>query len=106
MRDRPEQPADEAGELDTVELYHRGFAPDRRQIARVFIDERGGCCVACDARCDQASDIFPHLLCRGRDTGNRCCECRGIADRENFRMTRHAQVGADVDASGAILFGA
>src|ERR1700751_4321363 len=36
----PEQPAEEAGELEPTELSHRGLASDRGEIAHVAITKR------------------------------------------------------------------
>src|SRR5258708_32760740 len=105
MRDAPEQPTDKTGELDPVELHHRGFAADSGEVTGVAIDEGLRRSTAFDAGANELPDITAHLLGGGRDPGNGRHRRRGIADRENLRMPRHAEVRPDLDPAGAVVLG-
>src|SRR5262245_20251014 len=90
VRQAPEQPAHEAFQFERAKLHDCGAATDRRQFAKMHVPKWLLPLAARDARGDQLADIFPHLLCGGRDSRHRLPlaigSCGRIADDEHFRM--------------------
>src|SRR5215831_17223045 len=86
----PEQPAEEAGQLDAAELHHGGVAADGGEVALVAVAERRRLIGPGEPRRDQAADITTHLLRGRRNAGHgaavRPGRRRGVADRKDVRM--------------------
>src|SRR5262249_38024222 len=105
----PEEPGEPPAQLDEAEIADRDLAPDRRQVARVAVAE-GGHRLAGEAGEDGPRRVGALLLGGGRDAGDgpaRGVDAGGgVADDEDLGMPRHAEVGLDDDASGAVLPGA
>ena len=97
MGDAPEQPADIAGQRHAAALDHRRTPADGRQIAFVTIGEVPAGGLAGGAVADQGRHMGAHLLGRGRDARHRLAIGAGnagrVADREDLRMSGHAQIG-------------
>src|SRR5262245_47804247 len=68
--DAPEQPAEEALEVQRPHLHHRGAPSDRGEVAGVVIAERGPG-LPIEPRRDQLADIAAHLLGDWRHPGQR-----------------------------------
>ncbi len=107
--DAPEQPAEEAAQLQAAELHHRGAPSDGGEIALVAIAERRRRRRAGDACRDQPSHIAAHLLGGGRDARNaaarRIGHGGGVADREHLGEAAHREIRLDLHAPGAVMRG-
>src|ERR1700674_1951014 len=108
VRQRPDQPGDEAAQVNPAEVDHRRLAPDGGEVAVVAIAEGRRRRPAREPRRDQLADVGALLLRHRRDTRQRLAALAhvcGVADDEDFRMTRERQIGRDLDAAHRVALG-
>ena len=103
VRQAPEEPAEQAGQLEVLEFDDRRAPADSREVALMAIVELGCEWIAANARRDEGSHIASHLLCRGRESGHeparRPVGRRRVADDEDGWCARHGEVGVDEDTT-------
>lgn len=105
MREAPEQPGQGAGERKPIEVGDGRLATDRRQVAEIHVAEGRRSAIG-EAGADGARRIAAHLLGRWRNAGDRppvgTRHGGRVADDEDLRPARQAEIGADFDPPGAV----
>ena len=107
--EEPKAPGNEAGNVDPKNVGDGGGAPDYGHVAFVEIFE-GRKSAASEAGFDEFAGVFSALDGDLGDAGERIAFCvvrdGEIAEDKNFGMVGNGEVRIDLEAAGAIGFGA
>ncbi len=109
MDEEPDEPGEEAGDVQTENIGDGTSAADDGHVALVEIVERRDAALPFQARFDSFCGVTAALNCDLRDAGKRLAvfverKCE-IADDEDIGKLRNGEIGKHLDAATAIGFG-